>query len=241
MNRFPSAPGSAGGYVRGYVRVYSSPFSGRSKIAASLFALLLSALLLPACHSSSPESYLNDNDRLRSENLHLQQQIDQLNEDIEIRLHEIQTLVQKASATQPAVDPSAIPAAALVRFDRLSAFHDTDNDKQPDRLRLYVKIFDQKKRFLPAVGSAVVQVVAIQPEKPPVTLAEKTFSPSQFDAAYRSSLAGTHYTLELDLPANLPHDLQQATVKLTFTDSATGVQLEHERPLPLFPPAKPTK
>jgi len=169
-------------------------------------------------------------DELRVENDELREEVAALQERIALRLAEIEALEQKRGPVAPAsaVDGAEAPRLAALRFDRYSGAVDTDGDAVDDLIRVYVRPFDQDGRFLPVAGRAVLQAVVIEPGREPAELASRTFTPAEFKAAYRSSFTGTHYTLELPLPADLDPSLTAVTLKLTFTDAATGVTLSRQ-------------
>ncbi len=178
-----------------------------------------------------PRNYLNENDQLRRDNMELRQQIQELEQAVALRVAEVERLQQQPGRTPVAVEGAKVPHVTAVRFDRYSGAIDTDGNGTDDIVRLYVRTLDEQGRFIPAAGRAVVQAVLIKPGGITELLNEKTYDPQAFDAAYRSGLTGTHYTLELALPSPLPPDADQATVKLTFTDAATGASLTHEMPV----------
>jgi hypothetical protein len=202
--------------------------SGGTRTRCFRGIVLITALaLLAGCGT---KNFLNDNDRLRRENLELRTQVDQLQKNIDLRLAQIQTLEQRVSpTTRPAIEGAHVPQAAALQLDRYTGAIDTNHDGVDDTVRIYLKPLDQEGRFIPVAGRAVAQVVAIQPGEPPKLLAEKVFEPAEFNQAYRTGLTGTHYTLELPLPSPLPKGLKSATLKVTLTDAATGAQLVAEQ------------
>lgn len=180
--------------------------------------ILLAALAASGC---GPRNFENDNDRLRAEVLDLQRQVEQLQEKSALRTAELQALRQRAEGDAQPLEGVTPPSLAAVKLDRYTGVVDVDNDGSDDTVRVYVKPVDGEGRFLVSVGRATVQVVAIREGQPPRTIVERTFTPAEFDAAYRSSFTGTHYTLELQLPSPLPDDaVGPATIQLTFTDPA---------------------
>lgn len=198
----------------------------RSLVTPAIGAACLASV---ACHSG-PRNFLNENDNLRRQNLELREKVDGLQKQIDLRVAEIDTLnAQHGSATRPALGGTDVPRVVKLDLDRYTGAIDTNGDGADDTLRIYLKTLDQHGRFLPAAGRAVVQVVAISPGTPPALIAEKTFEPREFDAAYRSGLTGTHFTLEVPLPAKPPAG--GATAKLTFTDAATNATLTAETPV----------
>lgn len=198
-----------------------------SATALTLGCAFLALLALPACRK---KNFTNENDRLRKENLELRQEVDRLRGQIDLRLAELEAMKQQVPPDQrPKLEGAEVPRVVALTFDRFSGAIDTNNDGRPDLLRLYVKTVDQKGRFLPAAGRAAVQVVAIRTGQEPVTLAEKTFEPADFEAAFRSGLTGTHYTLEVPLNTPPPADVKELTVQATFTDAQTGASMNKQQ------------
>jgi hypothetical protein len=180
-----------------------------------------------------PRNYTNENDKLRRENLHLSTKVKELKSAAQ--RSESQTRVLEArmdrGAALPGVTLSDIPRVMAIEFSRFSGAVDTDGDGRDDVIRVYVRPVDHLGRFLPAIGPAAIQAVAILPDRQPEVLAQRKLSPKQFEASYRAGLTGSHFTLELPLPASWPGEVEQVTVKLTFTDAATGARHSHEQPM----------
>jgi hypothetical protein len=173
---------------------------------------------------------------LREENLALAKKLDALARENELRRKQIDVLEQKIAATHPAVEgvvPGDLPRLVSVAFDSYTSAIDTDHDGDDDALRLYVLTSDQQGRFIPIAGRAVAQAVVIEPGQAPVELTQKIFDPPALDAAYRTGLTGTHYSLEVPLPRPLPKGINEVTVKLTLTDAATGATVSCEQGIKL--------
>lgn len=181
---------------------------------------------LPACRSNSSET-----DRLRGENIRLKTKVAELNQTLELRAAEIRILEDRDPTRRSKVEGAQMPRTVGVSFGRFSGFYDSNGDGNDDTLRVYLLPVDQQGRFLPAAGRAVLQAVAIQPGQAPRVIIEKVFAPPEFSEAYRAGITGTHFTLEAALPADLPEDMKDATVKVTFTDAGTGGELAHEHPM----------
>jgi len=192
---------------------------------------LLSAIGL-GCQAG-PRNFVNDNDQLRRQVLQLNQKNDQLGQTVDTQLAQIDTLSQRlgdkpAIAGMTGVD---LPHVSSVRFDRFSTLIDTDGDTVPDTVRLYIQTLDQRDRFLPAVGQARFQVLVITPPAPPQVLANQVVEPSEFDSAYRTGPTGTHFTITIPLASELPQSINEITVKMRFTDAATGAIITHQQVL----------
>jgi len=188
--------------------------------AVALF--LAAACLLPAC-SRGPRNFTNENDRLRAQNLELERSVAQLEDALARREGELDALRQQQEDARPlpGVTP---PTLAQLKLDRYSGPVDTDEDGVDDLVRVYVKPLDQDGRVIPVVGVATLTLVAITDDAEPVQLAQQRFDADAVRGAYRSGLAGTHYTLELALPADASAGPSTLAVRLTFIDAATGAE-----------------
>ena len=178
-------------------------------------------LTLTAC-SSGPKNFLNDNDKLRRENLDLKRQVDDLNAALQRRVDEVATLEQQLADNG---DTNArAPRLTTVKLGRYSGVVDTDGYGAPDLFRLFVVTLDQDGRFLPIRAEAVVRVVELPVEGEPRLIVRQEFSPVQVKDNYRSGFTGTHYRLEVALPADTPPDF---TVRVTLVES-DGLQVSAE-------------
>lgn len=164
--------------------------------------------------------------------MELRRKVETLQRDIDLRLAEIKRLESQATA-RPAIEGAKIPQVVVLRFDRYTGGADTDNDGGDDTLRVYIKPMDQRGRFIVVAGSATLQAVAITPGQPPVLVVEKTLSPAEWDAAYRTGMTGTHYSIEAALPRPLPEGVTELTVKVTLTDAAGGATISQEQAVKL--------
>ncbi len=202
-----------------------------------LSCLLLPALMVAGLLSAAPgciagriggstdlDTVIDD---LRKENLALTRQVAELEQALQDRQAHIGTLEQQLRGAQP-VEGADVPRAVAISFDRFSGAVDTNSDTRDAVIRLYVRPRDQQGRFLPVSGTASLQAVAIRPQQEPVVVARQQLTTAQWDGAYRSGVTGTHYTLELPLPASLPRGVKELTVQVTLTDGATGVELSHQ-------------
>jgi len=200
--------------------------AGRGATIRMWLPLLLCGLFCPA--GCGPKNFLNENDKLREQNLKLTQQVDELNKQLELRLGEIQTL-RAQTAGQRAIQDADPPMLARIAFERYSAAIDTNGDGRDDLVRIYLTPLDHLGRLLPVAGRLKLQAVTIQDDAPPALLASRTYEPDEFDAAYRANFTGYHYTVELPLPESLDPAVTSATVKASFTEAVTGVVLTEEK------------
>ncbi len=192
--------------------------------------------LVLACLSgcpSGPKNFLNENDRLRSENIALRRRVQELEGDLKNQVQLVGTLQQQIEARTKLAEVSSadLPQVVGIRFGRYSGLVDTDQDGTVDTLRLYVQTYDQHGWFLPAIGPAKAQAVVIQPGQSPQIIAQQSLTPKQFERSYRSGITGSHFTLEIPFDGSLPQGVDQITVKVVLTDAATGVAHSHEQPI----------
>jgi len=206
--------------------------SGRLIRRVGVWAWLVGGLALGGC-KLGPHNFTNENDKLRRENLHLSTKVKKLEDAVRHSQSQSRALEARMDRGEavPGVALSDIPRVVAIEFSRLSGAVDTDGDGRDDVIRVYVEPVDHLGRFLPAIGPATIQAVAILPDRRPEVLAQRKLSPKQFEASYRTGLTGSHFTLELSLPASWPREIEQVTVKLTFTDAATGASHWHEQPM----------
>jgi hypothetical protein len=212
-----------------YPVVLSKCMSSYVSLPSSVVCVLVVLLGLAGC---GPKNFVNDNDRLREENLRLKQQVEALNEQMEFRLGEIEGLRARA-AGERAIKDADPPVLAKVEFERYSGAVDADNDGRDDLIRMYLTPLDHLGRLLPVAGRLKLQAVAIRDEGPPELLAGHTFEPGEFDKAYRANLTGYHYTLELALPGSMDPGITSVTIKATLTEAVTGHVLTAEQIVPI--------
>jgi hypothetical protein len=87
------------------------------------------------------------------------------------------------------------------------------------------------------VGDVEITAFLLPMERDPTTIGRLSASPLQVREAYRSSLMGTHYTVEVPLTVTLPQSApvsgggDTVLVKVQFTDGVTGKVLTAERSL----------
>ncbi len=182
--------------------------------------LVLVLCVVAGC-SRGPRNFVNDNDRLRADNLELNRTVEQLQETLARRDSELEALRQRdeAAAPMPGVTP---PSLAQLKLDRYSGPVDTDGDGADDVIRLYLKPMDQHGRVIPIEGAAKLTMVLLADGAEPATLLETTYDPAAMRAAYRSGFTGVHYTLELPLGEGLPAGESSVALRLTFTDAGTA-------------------
>jgi len=200
----------------------------RLSVAALGVTLCLTTLV--GCGVSAHEMG-RQNDELRRSQMELQREVDQLREQVRLRESEVRSLQKQVSGGVTPVEGADVPTLAELRFARYSGPIDTNRDGVDDVVRLYLRPTDQHGRFLTVSGKAVIQVVAIRTGEAPLSLADVTIEPAEFDKAYRSGLTGTHYSLDAKLNQAPPVNTSAATAKVTFTVAATGVSHTAQTPI----------
>lgn len=191
------------------------------------FALILLLCFSAACGRSTPGPVSRENDRLRRENLELSRQVESLRTAIERRDAELLE-IERSQGRGTTVQGAQPLRLTGLEFSRYSGPIDTDGDGVDDIVRIYLKPLDQHDRVMSVAGEARLQLAVIDGPDARV-VAEKRYAPADFDAAFRSGFTGTHFTLEVDLPANL----DAVVAKLIFTDAATGLTLTEQQAWPV--------
>ena len=190
------------------------------RVVRAAVVIVGAACVFNAAGCGSGKGFLNENDRLRRENMELTERAaaaEQRAAGLEADLAAARTA---AGLTWPeGVDR---PVCASVEIDGLSGGVDTDADGIDDILRLYVVTLDGKRRFVQTVGQLRVTAAAIEPGQEALTAAARTLSAAEFDAAYRSGLTGTHYTVEFSLGEAAPRGIESLTVRVALTDASNG-------------------
>lgn len=179
--------------------------------------MIVASAMLTAC--GNQKGVANENDKLRDEQLSLQQQIDALQDKLAQREGELQTTREDPGDPLPPVEGGDPPRLAGIVLGLYSGPIDQDGDGKYDSLRVYVRPIDQHSRQITAEGAASVRLIATSADGEPKTILDQRYGPDTFRAAYHAGTAGTHYTLKADLPANPP---ATATLQVTLTDAATG-------------------
>lgn len=209
--------------------------------AAALAALALGTL--SAC-SSRVEI---ENDRLREENQSLKQQVETLtgaNAELNAKLSEA---TSAHAAPMQADVLAALPRVASIDVDNLSGYYPGDRAQPATSVRIFLRPFDGRRRFVQAVGNVAVEALIIPngvgaadgteaSNLPPRAQLVANLTPTQLREAYRSGITGTHYEIDLMLAAPMPDRSATILVRAQFTDAVTGVVHKAER---LIKPSTP--
>lgn len=165
--------------------------------------------------------FTTQGDVLRERILELERE----NERLVLRSAELQAELQAAAArpaSLPAEALAAQPRVAGIRIGRLSHVADTDEDGQPDLLRLYVTSRDGRGRFLQLVGSLSLNAAILPADAEAVTVARCTLDPIELRETYRSGIGGTHYTIECPLTYPAAAGVDAIDVRVTYRDATSG-------------------
>ena len=189
-------------------------------------SLLLLALLVPtlaACSvrfggSKSVDKTLAD---LRTENKHLKSQL----ADAQGQLQELAARTHAGETSPFSAGEIALATPEVVSVAFASSAGIDKRDPANPKLVLDVVTLDGRSRFTQAVGQ--LRVTASTQDR---QLADITLSPTQLREAYRSSVLGTRYALEVALPPEVLAAKQPITLNAQLLDAA-GRTLITERVL----------
>jgi hypothetical protein len=190
---------------------------------ASLLVLALLVPTLAACSvrfggSKSVDKTLAD---LRTENKQLKSQL----ADAQGQLQELAARTNAGETSPFSVGEIALATPEVVSVAFASSAGIDKRDPTNPKLVLDVVTLDGRSRFTQAVGQ--LRVTASTQDR---QLADITLSPTQLREAYRSSVLGTRYALEVALPPEVLAAKQPITLNAQLLDAA-GRTLITERVL----------
>lgn len=197
-----------------------SPVFARLAPAAACIAALL---WLGGCTIGGSSTASAQNDELRRKVAEQQRQI----ESLAAARDELQTKLA-AKALDAGADPevaAATPVVSVLEIDSLSTLLPLEAKGPATGLRVHVRTLDGRRRFTQAVGVMTVELK----DGADATLAAGRVGPAALRDAYRSSVTGTHYTIETSL-AN-PAAGTTFTLTVRFEDALTGRRLEASKEL----------
>lgn len=205
-------------------------------VAVAMFGLATAAM--PGCQSHK-RTYA-ENARLRTQVIEMQDTI----KDLRRQNDELKSQWTASEQAEAGLDPeivAATPHVVDLAIGRLSHARDGDGDGSADVLVVYIQPVDGLGRFTQLTGRLWVDAIISKAQSDPVTIGRITLTPTQVRDAYRSSITGPHYTVEV--PIQIPprgDDAAaaiQALVLASYEDGLTGVQLTAERRINLDVPA----
>ncbi|MBM4107860.1 MAG: hypothetical protein FJ255_03470 [Phycisphaerae bacterium] len=165
-----------------------------------------------------------ENDRLRRERHDLGERVAALEterDELRAKVHEL-NLARGAGLDADALD--ALPRVAALEIDGLSGLVPPEPSRDAERVAVYVRTLDGRRRFTQGVGTLTVRCELLPPVggPGPARSASRTLSAGQVREAYRSGIAGTHYTVEV--PLAVPSSDRRGTlvVRAELRDALTG-------------------
>ncbi len=207
--------------------------SGSPQVLRVALAGILTGVLLAGCGGGKRASA--ENDKLRSENMQLQDRIADLEQE-QRELAARLALYERDSPVAPAVLKNT-PRVSSIAIEGRSHARDTSGDGRSDELLVYVIPADGRGRFVQMVGDLSVHTAWIPADGDPVSLGRVALGPAEIREAYRSAFSGTHYTIAV--PLQLPDDLDlehaECTVSVEFVDGHTGARQHTQEVVGLAP------
>lgn len=199
-----------------------APLMLRCVRAAAVGLVALTVFGAAGCRvGGSGKSFDNVNDELRADNLKLSRDIEAFEDRVRLLDAELSVLRQDRQGAAPL--PGAIPPVLSgLKFARYTGPIDTDGDAVDDQVVMYIQPVDQLGRMRVTAGRLNVQAVALKANTPPRVVADRTYEPREFDGCWRTGLTGDHYSIVLDLPADLAADVTSVTVQMTLTEAGTA-------------------
>lgn len=191
----------------------------RSSRLVLVLGLMLS-ISLAGCASSLDVAAAND--RLREKVVDLEKQIKQRNGQI-AHLH---ARVKEAEITAAASEElrENTPHVASITIGKLSHLRDRDADGKVDELVAYIEAVDGWGRSIQLVGRLSIHAVAMPAEADAITLGRASFGPADVRRAYRSSIIGAHYTVNVALAVPEGVNIDQITIRAEYVDGYSGVR-----------------
>ena len=189
--------------------------------------LAVAALCCVCAGCGGGGEFLNENDALRRERMELTERVAELEQQTQGLRAELAAARAANEAEWP--DGVAKPICASVEIGGLSGGVDRDGDGVDDVVRVYLRPLDGRGRFVQTVGALGVTVVRIEPGEVAETVAAIHLDAAAFDAAYRSGVTGTHYSVEVPIGGNGAAGSGSLTVRVGLTDAANGLKHEAER------------
>lgn len=202
---------------------------------------------LPACRVGGYSKPERENESLRTRVKDLSEKLALASaERDELRVKLWNTLEPAGGAAKVEVI-AATPSIVALEIDSFSGYVPADEKLPATGAVAYVRTLDGRRRFTQAVGTLIVEIWSNPAtDMGGAPLSRITLTPSQLREAYRSSLTGTHYAVELLLPSPIVRSATVAdtsVLRATYTDAITGEVVKAELPLGtvLPPPSKGKK
>ncbi len=193
---------------------------------------------------SKPE---RENDTLRARVKDLGEQLALARAERDELRVKLRHTIEGTSGAEAAEIAAATPRIVALEIDPFSGYVPADVKQAATGVVAYVRTLDGRRRFMQGVGTLTIEVwsgsAASGTGGEP--LSRITLTPLQLREAYRSSLMGTHYAVELLLPGPMARGagtLDAHVLRATYTDAITGETVRGEHALsasaPTTPPSK---
>jgi len=197
-------------------------------VAVTLVPLLGFFLLAGGCETKTATA----NDELRARVLDLEKTNEQLRRREAELLAELERESRRPDSLSPEVRAN-VPHVAGIAIGRLSHALDGDDDGVPDRLTLYVEPVDGLGRFTQMVGTLSAHAVFVPPDADAITIGRISLDPGPLREAYRSSVTGTHYTVQVPIAVDAAQSREPCLVRVRYEDGLTGAVHTAERAIDL--------
>ena len=169
------------------------------------------------------------NDRLREKVVDLEKQIRQHKGQIAHLQARVKVAETTSSASEELLENT--PHVAEITIGNLSHLKDRDGDDKADELVVYIEAADGWGRSIQLIGQLSVHAVVIQAGYDAITLGRVNLGPAEVRRAYRSSITGTHYTVNIALVVPEGVNIDQITVKAEYVDGYSGVRYSAQQPV----------
>ncbi|HRP64028.1 MAG TPA: hypothetical protein PK400_12080 [Phycisphaerales bacterium] len=204
-------------------------------IVRKTFLVAIATAVALGCFGCGAAEIAAENSRLRARLLDVETE----NERLTRRNAELHVELQRAAGASGERDwRGAVPHAVELQIGRLSHTRDRQGDGMPTELIVYVQPLDGRGRFIQIVGELHATAVHSPAAGDPFVLGRVHLNADDLREAYRSGVAGTHYSIRL--PLTLPDGAdaawslhRSALVSVSFIEAETGRTLEAERTVPL--------
>lgn len=211
-----------------------------------LAALACVSALLSACRVGGYSKPERENETLRKDVKSLSEQLALATaERDELRI-KLRHAVEPSAGTPAADVLAATPKIVALEIDSFSGYVPADERQPATGIVAYIRTLDGRRRFTQAVGTLTVEIwnkpTAFDSGDAPIS--RVTLGPTQLREAYRSSLTGTHYAVELLFPSPLVRDqglADGAVLRATYVDAITNESVHTEYPLPASAPSQKAK
>ena len=203
-------------------------YSVMTKQQSSWWVLgLMLIVCLTGCASSHDTARAND--RLREKVVDLEKQVKQRDGQIA----HLQARVKEAETTAAGSVElrNNTPHVALITIDSLSHLRDIDGDGKADALVAYIEATDGWGRSIQLVGQLSIHAVVMPLGYDAITLGRVSLGPAEVRKAYRSSIIGTHYTVNMALLVPEGVNIDQITVNVEYVDGYSGVSFRAQQPV----------